>query len=51
MILADDLGERARAHPVGERMRRILRQPRGGEETLTLLFGLPAHPPSVTLIC
>src|ERR1700733_5453668 len=51
VILANDLGKRARTHPVGERMRRILRQPRGGEEISALLCWLPAHPPSVTLIC
>ena len=32
VILADDLGERARTHPVRQRMRRILRHPCGGEQ-------------------
>src|ERR1700735_5837535 len=51
VVLTDDLGERARTHPVGERMRRILRQPRGGEEISALLCWLSAPPPSVTVIC
>src|SRR6185369_13567107 len=51
VILADHVGERARAQPVGQRTRRVLLHPRGGEEVGGLARLLGAHPPSVTLIC
>src|SRR5258708_14211771 len=51
MVLADDIGERARSQAVGKRMRRVLLQPRGGEQGGALAWSFRAHPPSVTLIC
>ena len=51
MVLADDIGERARAQSVGQRMRRILLHPRGSEQVCGLAWSFRAHPPSVTLIC
>src|SRR4029453_1123987 len=51
VILAHDIGERARAQPVGQRMRRIVLHPRRGEEIGRFAGLLGAHPPSVTLIC
>src|SRR5829696_5344729 len=51
VILADDVGQRARAQPIGQRTRRVLLHPRRGEEIGRLAWALRAHPPSVTLIC
>src|SRR6266404_2227170 len=51
VILADDVGERTRAQPVGQRTRRVLLHPRRSEEVGRLAGLLRAHPPSVTLIC
>src|SRR6187399_3037457 len=51
VILADNVGKRARAQPVGQRTRRILLHARRGEEVGRFAGLLRAHPPSVTLIC
>src|SRR6185503_3425709 len=51
VILADDVGERARAQPVRERMWRVMLHPCRSKEVGCLTRLLRAHPPSVTLIC
>src|SRR3984885_9694823 len=51
VILTDDIRQRARTQPVGERMRRIVLQSGGGEQVCRFAWALRTHPPSVTLIC
>src|ERR1700758_4072552 len=54
MILADDVGQFARAQTIRQRMRRVLLKARGCEQRCAgaaLAWSLRAHPPSVTLIC
>ena len=46
-----DVGERTRAQPVRQRMRRVLLHPCRGKEVRSLALLFRAHPPSVTLIC
>jgi len=51
LVLADDIGQRARPQFVRQRMRRVLLHPRRGEQGGRFAWALRAHPPSVTLIC
>src|SRR6185312_10659549 len=51
VILAHDIGKLAWTQPGGKRVRRILLQPRGGEQGCALARSLRAHPLKVTLIC
>src|SRR5262249_40776168 len=51
VILSDDSSERPRAQHVRQRMLRVPRRPRRGEQRGTSAWALRAHPPSVTLIC
>src|SRR6185312_11593780 len=51
VILSDDIGERARTEPVGQRTGRVLLHPCRGKEVGSFPGLLGAHPPRVTLIC